>query len=142
MAQLNLHSVDARQTREILNLIHPDYFTRLMRAQSGSPDSGKLPTSNSLAAFQFGYESYPLYQGQRFESVESILEEEWNASQASSGVSWKDSRAAAKEGWRVLDQILVSTKPMNGADHDARHTKTRHRELGPTPSVSSRAMGP
>lgn len=108
------HPVNPRAVEEIRSLVHPEHFSSLVEesSHSGSPAVGE---PFQLSAFQYGYKAYPLYQGQRFENVESILEKGWNASHASSGMTWEQARLAVKEGWDVLDRVLagsLSTKGM------------------------------
>lgn len=105
------HPVNPRAVEEIQSLVHPEHFSSLV----GRSDPPVPQEAFQLSAFQYGYEAYPLYQGQRFENVESILEKGWNASHASSGMTWKQARLAVKEGWGVLDRVLagsLSTKGM------------------------------
>ncbi len=57
-------------------------------------------------AYQYGYQTYPRYQGRRFEDVEPDLAREWNEVKGDSRLAWEDAKAAVRDGWHTIERAL------------------------------------
>lgn len=57
-------------------------------------------------AYQYGYDTYGAYRGQKFDDVEMELERKWDATRADSRLGWPEARGAVKDGWHHIERAL------------------------------------
>ena len=57
-------------------------------------------------AYQYGYDTYGQYRGQRFEDVENDLERNWDATKANSRLAWTEARGAVRDGWHHIERAM------------------------------------
>ena len=57
-------------------------------------------------AYQYGYDTYGQYRGQRFEDVEDTLERNWDATKANSRLAWNEAKGAVRDGWHHIERAL------------------------------------
>ena len=57
-------------------------------------------------AYQYGYDTYGQYRGQRFEDVESDLERNWDATKANSRLAWNEAKGAVRDGWHHIERAM------------------------------------
>ncbi len=62
--------------------------------------------SDYQPAYQYGYDTYGQYRGQRFEDVEDTLERNWDATKANSRLAWNEARGAVRDGWHHIERAL------------------------------------
>ncbi|MCA1714502.1 MAG: hypothetical protein LC715_05075 [Gammaproteobacteria bacterium] len=65
-------------------------------------------------AYQYGYDTYGQYRGQRFEDVEDQLERNWDATRADSRLAWSEAREAVKDGWHHIERALPGDADRDG----------------------------
>ncbi len=66
-------------------------------------------------AYQYGYDTYGQYRGQRFEDVEPQLERDWNSTKGNSRLAWNEAKGAVRDGWHHIERAMPGD-----ADHDGR----------------------
>ncbi|OHE84796.1 MAG: hypothetical protein A2579_12600 [Lysobacterales bacterium RIFOXYD1_FULL_69_11] len=57
-------------------------------------------------AYQYGYDTYGQYRGQRFEDVESDLERNWDKTRAKSSLEWNEAKQAVRDGWHHIERRI------------------------------------
>ena len=57
-------------------------------------------------AYQYGYDTYGQYRGQRFEDVENTLERNWNEVKADSRLAWSEAKGAVRDGWHHIERAM------------------------------------
>ena len=57
-------------------------------------------------AYQYGYDTYGQYRGQRFEDVETDLERNWNQTRAKSNLEWNEAKQAVRDGWHHIERRM------------------------------------
>lgn len=62
--------------------------------------------SDYQPAYQYGYDTYGQYRGQRFEDIEGDLERSWERTKADSRLAWNEARAAVRDGWHHIERAL------------------------------------
>lgn len=65
-------------------------------------------------AYQYGYDTYGQYRGQRFEDVEPRMESEWASSRNNSKLEWSDARGAVRDGWHHIERALPGDADRDG----------------------------
>lgn len=67
-------------------------------------------------AYQFGYDTYGQYRGQKFEDVESNLQRNWDQTRAqtNSRLEWNDAKYAVKDGWHHIERALPGDADRDG----------------------------
>ncbi len=62
--------------------------------------------SDYQPAYQYGYDTYGQYRGQKFDDVEGELERKWGDTRADSRLQWNEARGAVKEGWHHIERAI------------------------------------
>ena len=62
--------------------------------------------SDYQPAYQYGYDTYGQYRGQKFDDVETELERNWDATRANSRLAWNEAKGAVKDGWHHIERNL------------------------------------
>jgi phage tail tape-measure protein len=57
-------------------------------------------------AYKLGYMAPHKYSGQSFDSVQSSLEHDWNATKGTSRMAWSDAKGATKAAWHRVERAL------------------------------------
>ena len=57
-------------------------------------------------AYQYGYDTYGQYRGQRFEDVETDLERNWDQTRAKSNLEWNEAKQAVRDGWHHIERRM------------------------------------
>lgn len=70
--------------------------------------------SDYQPAYQYGYDTYGTYRGQRFDDVESQLERDWDASRARSRLEWAEARDAVRDGWHHIERRMPGDADRDG----------------------------
>ena len=65
-------------------------------------------------AYQYGYDTYGQYRGQRFEDVESDLERGWDNTRANSRLAWNEARSAVRDGWHHIERAMPGDADRDG----------------------------
>ena len=65
-------------------------------------------------AYQYGYDTYGQYRGQRFEDVETDLERNWDKTRAKSNLEWNEAKQAVRDGWHHIERALPGDADRDG----------------------------
>lgn len=65
-------------------------------------------------AYQYGYNTYGQYKGQRFEDVEPQLERDWNSARGQSAMAWNDAKGAVRDGWHYIERAVPGDADRDG----------------------------
>ena len=65
-------------------------------------------------AYQYGYNTYGEYKGQRFEDVEPQLELDWDGNRERSRLAWSEARGAVRDGWHHIERTLPGDADRDG----------------------------
>ena len=65
-------------------------------------------------AYQYGYDTYGKYRGQRFEDVETQLERDWDTTKANSRLAWTEAKGAVRDGWHHIERALPGDLDRDG----------------------------
>ncbi len=65
-------------------------------------------------AYQYGYDTYGQYRGQRFEDVESDLERNWDQTRAKSRLEWNEAKQAVRDGWHHIERRIPGDLDRDG----------------------------
>jgi hypothetical protein len=57
-------------------------------------------------AYQLGYNSRGRYTGQKFDSVENDLSDEWNTAKGNSRLSWNQAKSATRAAWDKVERAI------------------------------------
>ena len=65
-------------------------------------------------AYQYGYDTYGQYRGQRFEDVEDSLERNWDSTRANSRLGWSEAKGAVRDGWHYVERAMPGDADRDG----------------------------
>ena len=65
-------------------------------------------------AYQYGYDTYGQYRGQRFEDVESDLERNWASTRSDSRLEWNEAKGAVRDGWHHIERAMPGDADRDG----------------------------
>ena len=65
-------------------------------------------------AYQYGYDTYGQYRGQRFEDVETDLERNWDKTRAKSNLEWNEAKQAVRDGWHHIERRMPGDLDRDG----------------------------
>ncbi|MEP6633685.1 MAG: hypothetical protein ABJA62_05695 [Luteimonas sp.] len=88
-------------------LEYADYF-RSMFLSAPYYSAGRV-WHDYAPAYQYGYDTFDAYRGQRFEDVEARLQDEWEAARANSRLGWSEARGAVRDSWYQIEHSLPGT---------------------------------
>lgn len=57
-------------------------------------------------AYQYSYDTYGQYRGQRFEDVEPQLERDWDSAKGQSRLAWNEAKGAVRDGWHHIERAM------------------------------------
>lgn len=100
--------VGSKAGDEFAEAINPtEYTAELERTYATKPYySSAYAWDDYRPAYQYGYQTYPRYQGRRFEDVESELSKDWEQAKGTSRLAWQDAKAAVRDGWHTIERTL------------------------------------
>lgn len=109
--------VGAKAGGAIAEAVNPTEYTEHFRStyESAPYYSAKHSWNDYQPAYQYGYDRYGDYRGQRFEDIEDKLERDWAETRADSRLEWNEARGAVRDGWHYIERALPGD-----ADHDGR----------------------
>lgn len=70
---------------------------------------------NYQSAYRYGWESYPKYQGKKFDDVEPELSRNWDKNRGDSSMTWDKAKLATRDAWHRVERAIPGD-----ADHDGR----------------------
>ena len=67
-------------------------------------------------AYDYGYQTYGQYRGQRFEDAEPELQRNWDETraQANSRLEWNDAKHAVRDGWHHIERAMPGDADRDG----------------------------
>ena len=65
-------------------------------------------------AYQYGYDTYGQYRGQRFEDVEPDLERNWTSARNDSRLEWNEAKGAVRDGWHHIERAMPGDADRDG----------------------------
>lgn len=65
-------------------------------------------------AYQYGYQNYDKYRGERFEDVEDKLASNWDQSRAESRLAWNEAKGAVRDGWHYIERAMPGDADRDG----------------------------
>ena len=100
--------VGSKAGDELAEVINPTtYVDGLQRVHTTKPYySAHYSWEDYRPAYEYGYHTYPLYQGRRFEDVEPDLAQRWEQVKGDSRLAWQDAKAAVRDGWHTIEKAL------------------------------------
>ena len=100
--------VGAKTGDAIAEAVNPtEYLSQFERSYRDAPyyTQGR-EWSDYKPAYQYGYDTYGQYRGQKFEDVENDLERNWDSTRANSKLAWNEARGAVQDGWHNIERAL------------------------------------
>ena len=65
-------------------------------------------------AYQYGYETYGQYRGQKFDDIEGDLKRNWDNTRANSRLAWNEARGAVRDGWHHIERATPGDADSDG----------------------------
>ncbi|HET7126138.1 MAG TPA: hypothetical protein VFI26_03435 [Lysobacter sp.] len=65
-------------------------------------------------AYQYGYDTYGQYRGQRFEDVQDQLERDWTNARGESRLAWNEAKGAVRDGWHRIEEAMPGDADRDG----------------------------
>ena len=92
-----------------------EYDDHFRSSYSSAPYYSDRRTWNDYQpAYQYGYNTYGQYKGQRFEDVEPQLERDWNSARGKSSMAWNDAKGAVRDGWHYIERAVPGDADRDG----------------------------
>ena len=101
-------AVGAKAGDSIAEAVNPTDYSNYFEANYKSEpyyQSGR-DWSDYQPAYQYGYDTYGQYQGQKFEQVEDALQRNWDSAKANSRLAWSEARGAVRDGWHHIERAM------------------------------------
>ncbi|HVI25409.1 MAG TPA: hypothetical protein VM576_04350 [Xanthomonadaceae bacterium] len=70
--------------------------------------------SDYQPAYQYGYDTYGAYRGQRFDDVEDRLAQDWDTTRGNSRLAWGEAREAVRDGWHHIERAMPGDADRDG----------------------------
>ena len=108
--------IGAKAGDSIAEAINPtDYTDHFETTYKTTPyySSGR-DWSDYQPAYQYGYDTYGQYRGQRFEDVEPDLERNWASTRSDSRLEWNEAKGAVKDGWHHIERAMPGDADRDG----------------------------
>lgn len=108
--------IGAKAGDSIAEAINPTDYTDHFRetyAQAPYYVSGR-EWNDYRPAYQYGYDTYGQYRGQRFEDVDSQLARDWAASRGESRLAWDEAKGAVRAGWDRIERAMPGDADRDG----------------------------
>ena len=92
-----------------------EYDDHFRSSYSSAPYYSDRRTWNDYQpAYQYGYNTYGQYKGQRFEDIEPQLERDWDNSRERSRLAWSEARGAVRDGWHHIERTMPGDADRDG----------------------------
>ena len=84
-----------------------EYDTHFQDSYASTPYYSNRYTWNDYQpAYQYGYNTYGQYKGQRFEDIEPQLERDWDSARGQSTMAWNEAKGAVRDGWDYIERSM------------------------------------
>ena len=84
-----------------------EYDSHFQTSYSSTPYYSNRYTWNDYQpAYQYGYNTFGQYKGQRFEDVEPKLQSEWESARGQSSMAWNEAKGAVRDGWDYIERSM------------------------------------
>lgn len=106
----------AKAGDSIAEAVNPTDYTRHFESQYRTAPyySAGREWSDYEPAYKYGYDTYSVYRGQRFEDVEPQLSRDWDSSKSSSRLAWNEAKGAVKDGWHHIERAIPGDADRDG----------------------------
>jgi len=100
----------------IAETVNPEeYENHFRESYSAAPYySDRYKWDDYQPAYQYGYNRYGEYKGQRFEDVEPQLQRDWDSSRGQSKMAWNDAKGAVRDGWHYIERAVPGDADRDG----------------------------
>ena len=100
----------------IAESVNPEAYDRhFSESYSSAPYySDRYNWNDYQPAYQYGYNRYGEYKGQRFEDVEPQLERDWDSARGQSTMAWNDAKGAVRDGWHYIERAMPGDADRDG----------------------------
>jgi hypothetical protein len=85
-----------------------NYTTKNYVDKSFSYDDDYAP------AYRHGWESYPRYQGKKFDEVENDLARDWERTKGKSRLTWDKAKMATRDAWHRVEEKIPGDLDRDG----------------------------
>ena len=108
--------IGAKAGDSIAEAVNPtEYTTHFKKTYQSTPYySASREWNDYQPAYQYGYDTFGQYRGQKFEDVEPDLERNWNQHRANSKLEWQDARNAVRDGWHHIERAMPGDADRDG----------------------------
>lgn len=108
--------VGAKAGDSIAEAVNPtDYNDHFERSYRDRPYYNKDREWNDYQpAYQYGYDTYGQYRGERFEDVEPQLERNWSSARNDSRLEWHEAKGAVRDGWHHIERAMPGDADRDG----------------------------
>jgi hypothetical protein len=92
-----------------------EYDDHFRSSYSAAPYYSDRYTWNDYQpAYQYGYNTFGQYKGQRFEDVEPKLQSEWESARGQSSMAWNEAKGAVRDGWHYIERTMPGDADRDG----------------------------
>ena len=92
-----------------------EYDDHFRSSYSAAPYYSDRYTWNDYQpAYQYGYNTFGQYKGQRFEDVEPKLQSEWESARGQSSMAWNEAKGAVRDGWHYIERAVPGDADRDG----------------------------
>lgn len=100
--------VGAKAGDSIAEAINPTEYARHFESSYRDRPyySAERDWNDYQPAYQYGYDTYSAYRGQRFDDIEDQLQRDWDTTRGSSRLAWGEARDAVRDGWHHIERAL------------------------------------
>lgn len=98
--------VGAKAGDSVAEAVNPTEYTQHFESQYKSTPYYAMGRewSDYEPAYQYGYDTYGQYHGQKFDEIEGDLERNWDKTRANSRLAWGEARDAVRDGWNHIER--------------------------------------
>ena len=92
-----------------------EYDDHFRSSYSSAPYYSDRRTWNDYQpAYQYGYNTYGQYKGQRFEDIEPQLERDGDSARGQSTMAWNEAKGAVRDGWHHIERAMPGDADRDG----------------------------
>ena len=92
-----------------------EYDDHFRTSYSSAPYYSDRYTWNDYQpAYQYGYNTYGQYRGQRFEDIEPQLQRDWDSTRGQSSMAWNEAKGAVRDGWDYIERAMPGDADRDG----------------------------
>ena len=106
----------AKAGDSIAEAVNPTEYTRHFESQYKSAPyyAQGREWSDYEPAYKYGYDTYGQYRGQKFDDIETNLEQNWDKTRANSRLAWNEARDAVRDGWHHIERAMPGDADRDG----------------------------